>query len=70
MDYANSYTYPQVMFTGLIFSMRGAAEARLTKGYAALGGLERVFSQVEFQEPCTKLWLFDTLVTSAMLYGV
>ena len=27
-------------------------------------------SQVQFQEPRTKLWLFDTLVASAMLYGV
>lgn len=27
-------------------------------------------SQIQFQEPRTKLWLFDTLVTSAMLYGV
>ena len=27
-------------------------------------------SQVQFQEPRTKLWLFDTLVTSAMLYRV
>lgn len=26
-------------------------------------------SQVQFQEPRTKLWLFDTLVASAMLYG-
>lgn len=29
-----------------------------------------MFSQVQFQEPRTKLWLFDTLVASAMLYGV
>ena len=27
-------------------------------------------SQIQFHEPCTKLWLFDTLVTSVMLYGV
>ena len=26
--------------------------------------------QVQFQEPRTKLWLFDTLVAAAMLYGV
>ncbi|MCO5560700.1 hypothetical protein L7F22_014317 [Adiantum nelumboides] len=37
---------------------------------AALGGLERLCSQVQFHEPQTKLWLFDTLVASAMLYGV
>eukprot|EP00250_Pteridium_aquilinum_P019422 c24426_g1_i1 orf=1306-2640(+) len=50
--------------------MRGAAEARLTRGHAALGGLERMCSQIQFQEPRTKLWLFDTLVTSTLLYGV
>ena len=27
-------------------------------------------SQIQFQEPRTKLWLFDMLVTSVMLYGV
>ena len=27
-------------------------------------------SQVQFQEPQTKLWLFDTVVASTMLYGV
>ena len=27
-------------------------------------------SQIQFQEPRTKLWLFDTPITSVMLYGV
>lgn len=39
-------------------------------GYAALSSLERKCSHVQFHEPCAKLWLFDTLVTWTLLYGV
>ena len=70
VEYTDMYTYLGVVFSGPNFSMRRAAETRLTRAYAALGGLERMCSQVQFQEPRTKLWLFDTLVASAMLYGV
>lgn len=70
VEYTDAYTYLGVVFSGPVFSMRRAAQARLTRAHAALGGLERMSSQVQFQEPRTKLWLFDTLVTSAMLYGV
>ena len=59
-----------VVFSGPMFSLRRATETRLSRAYATLGGLERMCSQVQFQEPRTKLWLFDTLITSTMLYGV
>ena len=44
--------------------------AQLSRGYAALGALERQCAHLQFQEPQTKLWLFDTLVTPTLLYGV
>ena len=31
--------------------------------------LERMCAQVQFQEPIIKLWLFDIVVTSVILYG-
>lgn len=55
VEYVTSYVYLGVLFTSPVFSMRAAAEARLTQGYAALGGLERMCLQVQFQEPRTKL---------------
>ncbi|MCO5567345.1 hypothetical protein L7F22_021035 [Adiantum nelumboides] len=70
VEYTDAYTYLGVVFTGPKFSLRRAAEIRLIRADAALGGLKRMCSQVQFQEPRTKLWLFDTLVASAMLYGV
>lgn len=70
VEYTDAYTYLGVLFTGPRFTLRRAAETRLSRAYAALGGLERMCSQVQFQEPRTKLWLFDALVASTMLYGV
>ncbi|MCO5607081.1 hypothetical protein L7F22_061273 [Adiantum nelumboides] len=70
VENTDAYTYLGVVFTGPKFALKKAADNRLSRAYAALGGLERMCSQVQFQEPRTKLWLFDTLVTSAMLYGV
>jgi len=70
VEYTDAYTYLGVVFSGPMLSLRRAAQTRLTRAYAALGKMERMCSQVQFQEPRTKLWLFDTLVTSAMLYGV
>lgn len=70
VEYTDTYTYLGVVFAGPKFTLKKAADARLSRAYAALGGLERMCSQIQFQEPRTKLWLFDTLVTSAMLYGV
>lgn len=49
--------------------MRQAAIDRLTRGYTALAMLERRCHQTHFQEPCTKGWLFDTLVTPALMYS-
>ena len=36
-EYVDSYTYLRVVFSGPAFSLRGAAETRLTRGYASLG---------------------------------
>ena len=59
-----------MIFSGPRLSLKRAAETKLTRAYAALGRLEKTCAQIQFHEPRTKLWLFDTLVTSAMLYGV
>ncbi|RYA67266.1 hypothetical protein DD598_28985, partial [Enterobacter cloacae complex sp. 2DZ2F16B1] len=69
VEYTDAYTYLGVVLSGPAFSLKRAAETRLTRAHAALGRLERMCSQVQFQEPQTKLWLFDTLVASALLYG-
>ncbi len=68
--YTRSYTYLGVTFTGPRLSLHEAACARLSRGYAALGTLERQCAHIQFQEPRTKLWLFDTLVAPTLLYGV
>ena len=70
VEYTRNYTYLGVVFTGPSFSMRKAATSRLMRGYAALAQLEKMCSLIQFQEPRTKLWLFDTLATSTALYGV
>ena len=70
VELTKQYTYLGVVFTGPSFSMREAAGARLTRGYAALARLEQMCLLVQFQEPRAMLWLFDTLVTSTLLYGV
>ncbi|KAH7434041.1 hypothetical protein KP509_07G098200 [Ceratopteris richardii] len=49
--------------------MAQAARDRLTRGYAALAGLERRCFQTHFQEPRSKGWLFDTLMTPALMYA-
>jgi len=69
VDIVHSYVYLGVTFTGPRFSMVPAADARLTRGYAALALLEKQCFQAHFQEPRTKHWLFDTLVTPALMYG-
>ena len=72
VEIVGSYVYLGVTFTATQgrFSMTQAARDRLTRGYAALGALERQCHQAHFQEPRTKGWLFDTLVTPAlMLYS-
>ena len=51
------------------FTMGSAAQDRLTRGYAALAMLERRCHQAHFQEPRTKGWLFDSLVTPSLMYA-
>ena len=55
VEYTETYTYLGVVFNGPTFSLRRAAQTRLTRAYAALGELERMCSQIHFQEPQTKL---------------
>ena len=64
------YVYLGVIFFGPCFSLRRAVDARLARGYATLGSLENQCAHIQFQEPRTKLWLFDTLLTPTLLYGV
>ena len=42
VEYTNAYTYLGVVFGGPVFSLKKAAKTRLTRAYAALGGLERM----------------------------
>ena len=58
----------RITFSGPKFSLREAACARLSHEYANLGSFERECADLQFQEPRTKLWLFDTLVTPIVLY--
>eukprot|EP00249_Psilotum_nudum_P024953 c29331_g2_i2 orf=1-1479(+) len=72
IEITSSYVYLGVTFTATsgAFSMTQAARDRLTRGYSALAQMERECHQAHFQEPRTKGWLFDTLVTPALMYGV
>ena len=70
IEYTDNYTYLGVVFSGPALSFKDAAKTRLTRAITALGRMEKLCSQVQFEEPRTKLWLFNTLVTSVMLYGV
>ena len=58
--YTCSYTYLGVTFIGPRFSLWEATCVGLSHGYAALGALESQCAHLQFQEPQTKLWLFDT----------
>ena len=66
VEYTDAYSYLGVVFSDPRFSLRRAVETRLTRAYAALGRMERMCSQVQFQEPRTKLWLFDTYISYAI----
>ena len=69
--FTRSYTYLGLTFTGPRFSLEEVACARLSHGYAALGSVKNnVHAHIQFQELRTKLRLFNTLVTSSLLYGV
>ena len=71
IEIADSYVYLGITFTARSgrFSMTQAARDRTTRAFAALAMLERGCHQTHFQEPRTKGWLFDTLVTPALLYA-
>ena len=62
VEYTRSYTYLGVTFTGPRFSLQEAACARLSRGYAALGALERQCANLQFQE--------NLVLTPTLLYGV
>ena len=51
VEYTGSYTYLGVTCTSPRFSLREAACARLSRGYAALGALESRCAHLQFQEP-------------------
>ncbi|MCO5606114.1 hypothetical protein L7F22_060301 [Adiantum nelumboides] len=53
VEQVRSYVYLGVTFTGPRFSLKQAADARLDRGFAALGRLERQCAHVQFQEPRT-----------------
>ena len=71
MKVADSYVYLGINFTARSgkFSMIQATRDRTTRAFVALAMLERGCHQTHFQEPRTKGWLFDTLVTRALLYA-
>ncbi|MCO5589434.1 hypothetical protein L7F22_043401 [Adiantum nelumboides] len=71
MEVTCSYVYLGVIFTAAsgTFSMTQAARDRLTRGYASLAMMERQCHQAHFQEPRTKGWLFDTLVTPTLMHA-
>ena len=70
MAHTQSYTYVGVTFKHPQFPLEEAACARLSCGYATICALERQCAHLQFQEPQTKLWLIDTLVTPTLLYEV
>ena len=61
VENTRSDTYLGVTFTGSRFSLQEAA---------TLAAFKRQHAHLQFQEPRTKLWLFDTFVTPTLLYGV
>ena len=71
VEIVTSYVYLGVTFSTAAthFTMGSAAQDRLTRGYAALAMLERRCHQAHFQEPRTKGWLFDSLVTPSLMYA-
>ena len=71
VEVVGSYVYLGVTFSARSgkFSMTQAAKDRLTRGHASLSLLERQCHQAHFQEPRTKGWLFDSLVTPSLMYA-
>ena len=71
VEVVGSYVYLGVTFSACSckFLMTQAGKDRLTRGYASLSLLERQCHQAYFQEPRTKGWFFDSLVTSSLMYA-
>ncbi|MCO5574914.1 hypothetical protein L7F22_028709 [Adiantum nelumboides] len=71
IEVVKSYVYLGITFTARTgrFSMAKATWDRTTRAYAALAMLERGCHKTHLQEPRTKGWLFNTLVTPALLYA-
>ena len=70
MAYTQSYTYLGVTFIGPQFSLREANCARLLREYAAFGALKGLCARIQFQEPASKFWQFNILVTPTPLQGL
>ena len=69
-SYTPSYMYLGVTFTWPQFSLWQDICARFSRGYAALGAFKRQCEGMQFQMPQTKPWLFDTLLSLTLLYGI
>ena len=69
VEIVDSYTYLGVVFSGPIFTMRPAMQARISRGYAALAKLERQCYHSHFQDPPPTSLLFDSLVCPAVMYN-
>ena len=68
--HTRSCTYLGVAFIGPWFSLRETACAQDSRGYAALGTLERQCAHIRFQKKRIELRLFDTIVALNLLYKV
>ena len=71
VEVVGSYVYLGVTFSARSckFFMTRATKDRVTRGHASLALLERQCHQAYFQEPQTKGWLFDSLVTPSLMYA-
>ena len=71
VEVVGSYVYLGVTFSACSgkFSMTQAVKDRLTRGHTSLALLETQCHQAYFQEPRTKGWLSDSLVTPSLMYA-
>ena len=63
------HTLGSNIYMALILLMRGCWYL-FSHGYATLSSLKSQCATLRFQDPWTKFWLFDILVTVTLLYGV
>ena len=69
VEIVDSYTYLGIVFSGPVFTMRPAMQARISRGFATLARLERQCYHSHFQDPRTKSLLFGSLVHPTGMYG-